>query len=502
MSKSLLKENINRISKETLLDFYIEQNHTKKEVCDKFGITMSGLSLLLKHYEIVKDKSAVVMLRKQTNLKKYGVDNPAKSVKIKEKISKANKSLNKEEVTQKRKATKLAKYGNENYCNIEQGKLTKELKYGSATYNNREKSKQTTLKHYGVDTYFKSEECRSNNAERMLGKADYTEEFKEIFHDRDAAIAFLDIDKKFTLRDLCDRFNCSYCVVQMWVSRMQLQEYINFSHDGVSYFEEELYSFLVSELGIANIIKNTTNVLGNGQEIDLYLPDFKVGIEFNGTYWHSDVFKEQKYHLNKSLIAESKGIHLIHIYEYEWLNPIFKNKLKCFLTTLLLHNTVKKVYARNCTIRQISNKESSALNNSNHFQNHRDARLTYGLFYKNELIQLMSFSKHKKYEWEIIRSCSKANYLVVGGVSRLFTQFIRDNNPNQIFSYCDFNKFTGISYEKLGMKFIGNTVPDMKYIIGGQVVNRQPSNYQELKNKFDARIYGAGSKKYLWERQT
>ena len=79
MSKSLLKENINKISRETILDFYIEQNHTKKEVCDKFGITMSGLSLLLKHYEIVKDKSAVVMLRKQTNLKKYGVDNPAKA---------------------------------------------------------------------------------------------------------------------------------------------------------------------------------------------------------------------------------------------------------------------------------------------------------------------------------------------------------------------------------------------------------------------------------------
>ena len=181
---------------------------------------------------------------------------------------------------------------------------------------------------------------------------------------------------------------------------------------------------------------------------------------------------------------------------------IFKNKLKCFLATLLSHNTVKKVYARNCTIKQISNKEASVLNNSNHFQNHRDARLTYSLFYKNELIQLMSFSKHKKYEWEIIRSCSKANYLIVGGVSRLFTQFIRDNNPNQIFSYCDYNKFTGISYEKLGMKFVGNTVPDMKYIIGGQVVNRQPSNYQELKNKFDARIYGAGSKKYLWERQS
>ena len=45
MSKSLLKENINKISKETLLDFYIEQNHTKKDVCEKFSITISGVFL-------------------------------------------------------------------------------------------------------------------------------------------------------------------------------------------------------------------------------------------------------------------------------------------------------------------------------------------------------------------------------------------------------------------------------------------------------------------------
>ena len=49
------------------------------------------------------------------------------------------------------------------------------------------------------------------------------------------------------------------------------------------------------------------------------------------------------------------------------------------------------------------------------------------------------------------------------------------------------------------MKFIGNTGPDLSYIINGQIYKRQYSNYKNIKDKVDYRIWGAGSKKYLWE---
>lgn len=68
-----------------------------------------------------------------------------------------------------------------------------------------------------------------------------------------------------------------------------------------------------------------------------------------------------------------------------------------------------------------------------------------------------------------------------------------------MFSYCDFNKFDGRGYEKLGMKLIGYTGPDKKWIVNGKVYNRQPSKYKQFKELSEACIWGAGSKKYLWE---
>lgn len=108
----------------------------------------------------------------------------------------------------------------------------------------------------------------------------------------------------------------------------------------------------------------------------------------------------------------------------------------------------------------------------------------------------MSFSHNKKYEWEIIRGCPASNNIVVGGVSKLFKYFIKENNPKEIFSYCDFNKFDGHGYEELGMKFIGLTTPDMKWVLDNkQVVNRNQNKHKKLKEASLGQIFGAGSKK-------
>ena len=70
----------------------------------------------------------------------------------------------------------------------------------------------------------------------------------------------------------------------------------------------------------------------SGKEIDIYLPDLKLGFEFDGTYFHADprFYKESDLILNrpalevwnndknKELLCESKGIKLIRIKEYDW----------------------------------------------------------------------------------------------------------------------------------------------------------------------------------------
>ena len=232
---------------------------------------------------------------------------------------------------------------------------------------------------------------------------------------------------------------------------------------------------------------------------NLHAKECNLGIEFNGTYWHSTLNKNKTFHEDKSKLAESLGIRLIHVYEYEWEDET-KNKILKSIINIASGNIQNKIYARNCDIKQLTNKDVKEFTNNNHIQGHRNAQIIYGLFYNNELVQIMTFSKHKKYDYEIIRECSKLNTVVVGGTSKLFKHFLNDYDPNTVFSYCDFNKFNGNSYEKLGMKFLGFTGPDMKWVIDGKVYNRNPRKNQELKNLAETQIFGAGSKKYLWEK--
>ena len=483
------------ISKNVLEEFYINQNMTKEEICDKFNITNYSLSKLLKEYNLKKDYSSIVKKRQQTCLDRYGVDNPSKTDVIREVISRKQK-VNSSIIVEKGKKTKLERYGDENYNNYSLSEKTKLERYGDAHYNNREKNDRTIKEKYNVENVFQLDSTKKSIIDSLIDKKEYTEIFRNIFKDREKAIEFLK-DKEYSYFDLCNIFNCSYDVVQQWIVRMNLKEYINFKFTGKSHYEDEIVKFL-KELEIENIIRNS--LILNGQEIDIYLPDYKIGIEFNGTYWHSDMYKEKNYHLNKSKEAEKLGIRLIHIYQYEWDNSDIREKIKSLLR-IALGKITNKIYARECEIKKIDNHTAQTLNNSNHLQNHRNAQVTYGLYYKDELVQLMSFSKHRKYEWEIVRGCPGSNNIVIGGVSKLFKHFLDDYNPNEVFSYCDFNKFDGHSYETLGMKFIGYTGPDMKYIIKGNVVNRQPSRYKEIKDSIDAKIYGAGSKKYLWTKE-
>lgn len=394
------------------------------------------------------------------------------------------------EIKEKIKNTCIERYGSTCYLTsndgIEKIKQYRLEKYGKPYNNNPEKAAKTRLERINKFGYLK------NSQEKL------SDEFKKYLYNKDLSIEFL-LDNKMTLNQLKDYFNCnSMTPIVNWIKRYDLKNLIK-SGFICNRFEIEINSILNKYE-----FKKDRKIL-NGLEIDFYSDKLKLGIEFNGTYWHSNIFKDKNYHFNKSKLAEEKGIRLIHIYEYEWLDEKQKEKIISMLN-IALNNVKTKIYARNCSVKEISNKEAKEFNNKNHLQGHRNAQVTYGLFYNNELVQLMSFSKTKynrnlkdENSWEIIRGCPASNNIVIGGVSKLFKHFINDYKPTKVFSYCDFNKFDGSGYEKLGMRFIGYTGPDKLWIIDGKVIKRQPKKYKDLKEKSEAILYGSGSKKYLWE---
>lgn len=335
--------------------------------------------------------------------------------------------------------------------------------------------------------------CMEKYGAKTPSASHLSEETRNILNNKDLFEKFLEENGKMSITQAAKKLGCSGFTIRKKAELLGIKDVVK------RFIQREEFEvgYFLDSIGVA-YEKNRTILAP--LEIDFYCPDYKIGIEFNGTYWHSSVFKDKNYHFDKSKEAEKLGIRLIHIYEHEWdderIRPIIESMLK-----IAFGKIDSRIYARNCEIREISNAEARPFNNANHLQGHRNAQVTYGLFYNGNLVQLMSFSKHKKYEWEIIRGCPGSNNIVIGGVSRLFKHFIKEHDPNQVFSYADFNKFDGSGYLNLGMEFIGYSGPDMSWIIDGYVVHRQPSKHKEFSASAEAKLWGAGSKKFLWTKK-
>ncbi len=99
--------------------------------------------------------------------------------------------------------------------------------------------------------------------------------------------------------------------------------------------EVEIREWLLSLNPELKIECNTRlqNKEGKRFELDIYLPEYNLGIEYHGLYWHSTKFKDKSYHKEKYLFFKEKDIPLIQIFENEWVlkrdivKSIIKSKL-------------------------------------------------------------------------------------------------------------------------------------------------------------------------------
>lgn len=229
-------------------------------------------------------------------------------------------------------------------------------------------------------------------------------------------------------------------------------------------------------------------------ELDIYIPSKQIAIEYNGLIWHSERFCEDapKAMLHKSQLCAEKGIRLIHIFEDEWLEKpqIVKSTLRNILGV-----TSDRVYARQCDVRDVDSRTAMQFLDDNHIQGRCKAKYHYGLYYKDELVSLMTFGKtrqQRKYNedydntWELLRFCNKLNTTVVGGASKLLKTFIREVKPHRIVTYADKRWSVGNLYERLGFTHTHDSKPNYFYVVGEHRENRFKYRKGELvKHGFD-----------------
>ena len=168
-------------------------------------------------------------------------------------------------------------------------------------------------------------------------------------------------------------------------------------------------------IGEENVIQSDRSIL-QGKELDIYIPDYNLAIEFNGLYWHTESQgKDRYYHFNKWEKCKDEGIQLITIWEDEWRNK--QDIVKSMLAHKLGVSRDKRVYARKTTVRVISIQESKEFLNKYHIQGFSSGSIYIGLEDdKGELIAVSSWKKNKDilYLDRYATSCT-----VVGGMGKL-----------------------------------------------------------------------------------
>lgn len=258
--------------------------------------------------------------------------------------------------------------------------------------------------------------------------------------------------------------------------------------------EKEIYNIIKNIDSNINILIHSRDILKSGNEIDIFIPDRKLAIEFNGDYWHSDMNKGINYHQDKTIECAKRGIHLIHIFEYEWKDEYLKNKIVELIKSKIGKSNKEIVQARKCSISNIEVEKERSFEDRYHLQGYASSTVAYGLLdSKGELISIMTFGKprfNKDYEWELVRYCTKPGIATVGGAEKLFKHFIKEHNPTSIISYCDISKFTGRVYFKLGFKATEKdiTSPNYKWVKPNK--NEVLSRYQTQKHKLLELGYG------------
>lgn len=409
-------------------------------------------------------------------------------------------------ITKQRK-TKTEKYGDPNFNNVKKSRETKKLRYNDENYVNIEKVKLTNLTKYGSENYSKSNKY----------KVKIDQNYKNLYPD----VNILEINKG-SVNITCDICGSESNLTKQLLYERYKRKYVlctncnPVGHSSRSGIEKEVCCFLDD----INVNYKTNEKLKNKKfEIDILIPDHNLGIEINGLYWHNELHKTDDYHLRKTISCGEEKITLIHIFEDEWL---YKKEIVKSILMNKLGLTPKTIYGRKCEIKEINSKVSKQFLENNHIQGDVNSKVNIGLFYDNNLVSLMTFSKGrvimggKSNEWELNRFCNLINTKVVGSSSKLLKYFISKYKPEKIVSYSDIRIFDGNMYKTLGFDNISQSRPNYWYVMNDMRYHRFryrksilvkegfDKNKTEKQIMFDRgiyRIYDCGNIRWEWNKK-
>lgn len=429
-------------SKDTSLKKYGTDHYSKTEEFKEKVIDTSLKKYGVEHYSKTKEFKEKYT---ETNIRKYGVPYPAQNQNIIEKI----------------KSTNLEKYGEIAYAKTtdfsENFKIYSLEKFGTEhplqNENIRKKIKDTNIKKYGVEYPLQSKKIK-NKQINTLKDNHYDPDVLKLLNDP----KWLEKEKETkTLYEIADNLEISASNLGKYYKHYGI--YFDKLNSNTSYAEKEIVRFLKT-LGITNITKNSHNII-YPKEIDIFLPDYKLAIEYNGIYWHGESKgKDRYYHLNKTEECENLEIQLLHINDVEWQDDIKKDIWKSMIVSRLGLSEVINSY--DCIFSQVSSDKAEKFFNENHIEGFISGEMIYGLYYDDELVQCMIISERdEKYEYELKRIATKKYVEINDGIQKMLT-----NIPiykGKMIAYMNRRFLNKNSYRETGLCYVDKTSPNYQY---------------------------------------
>lgn len=222
------------------------------------------------------------------------------------------------------------------------------------------------------------------------------------------------------------------------------------------------------------------------RELDVYMPDVKLALEYCGEFWHSlgnaeDVKTKKDKHHEKYLACKALGIRLFTVYESEWmqrgyaLRRLFRNALG---------KGRGKLMARKCEMRKVVLEDARTFYERYHPQGGAGTGEHYGLYWKGKLVACMRFTFGANDRggstrvWTLTRYATRIT--VAGAASKLFKAFIKEHSPAEVKSFSDNRYFEGGMYEQLGFRMDEETVPD--YQIWSPKLGLRPKTHYQRRS--------------------
>lgn len=280
----------------------------------------------------------------------------------------------------------------------------------------------------------------------------------------------------------------------------------------VSRGEGEVATFIRALLPDARIKTTVRDVIAG--ELDIFLPEYSVAIEFNGLFWHSEAAgKGRRYHQEKTEACRAAGIQLIHIWEDDW--SLRRPVIERMLAHKLGVSAEKLVPARKTTAVSISPVEARQFFEKYHIQGSATGSLHLGLRQSDGKTVAAMTLKRIGSELRLERYATSCR--VPGGQSKLLAYLAREvPGWKRIVTFADHSVSDGGMYRASGWVEDGILPPDYMYVARGRryhkfgyrlsrfrddpeliFVDGMPESQLAKLNKLD-RVWDAGKARFVY----